>query len=175
MRGKLLCIGFRNEPLLVYDEALMCAFADEATFIIGGYPEDKPPAVDLHELAFAPHLHPYGGCLRVGDVHMRPYGILTWFEVGENAFQAGLFHKADHRDGRKYGNIPAAEALGTVILCGDGLQTVLNSSFNHKGQRISVSSPVTESIMKPRTVTSFGTRGWFTMADTVLRTEASVS
>ena len=175
MRRELLCIGFRDEPLLVDDEALVDAFADEATFIIGGDLEDKSPSVNLHELAFAPDFHSNGCRFRVGDVHVCPHGVLTGFEVGENTFQAGLLNETNHRDGRKDWNVPAAEALGAVIPCGDGLQTVLYASLNHKGQRISVSSPVTESTMKPRTVTSFGTRGWFTMADTVLRTEASVS
>ena len=41
--------------------------------------------------------------------------------------------------------------------------------------RTSVNSPVTESIIKPRTVTSEGIRGWFTIVPTVLRTDFSVS
>jgi len=141
MRGikALLQIGFREEPLLVDDEAFMGPFTDKTRLIIGGHLEDKPPAVNLDEFAFAPDLHPDGGRFRMGDVHMRSHGVLAGFEAGENALQAGLLHEPDHRDGRKDGNIPAAEALGAVLPGGDGLQTVLDSSFNHNDSGVSIS------------------------------------
>lgn len=127
-----LLIGLGLEFGGIDNETFVGAFADEAAFVISFDRENQTTAVDEGELTVAPYLHSYRCGSAMGNVNESTYGALTLVEVGEDAFEAGLFNKSYHHGGSEDFDETAADASCGEFGGDDAFEVVFYTGLNHR-------------------------------------------
>ena len=104
-----------HEARIVDDEPLMRPGPNLAGGVPDRDPEDEPPAVDLHQLRLAHHLHPDGGGRRVRHIDTRADCARSRLKAGGDAGTGGRLDQRDHRGSGEDGERPAADGLRGVV------------------------------------------------------------
>ena len=88
--------GLGHEPGIVHDEPLMGARSYLALGVMHRDPEHEPPAVDLHQLGLACHIHADRGGGRMGHIQMGAYRAGALVEERCDARARRVLDQCDH-------------------------------------------------------------------------------
>ena len=110
----------------------MEALSDEATLVVGGDFEEEAATVDFDEFAVAPDAHSDGGSGTMGDIDMGADRALAQFEIGREAFVAGLFDHGNHHGGCQDFDKTATNVCGGYLFGYHLFAVTFDSCGEHK-------------------------------------------
>lgn len=116
-RSLELRLRLGHELGIVHYESLMRSRTDLALGIGYDHLEYEPPAVDLHELGLAGHIHAYRGGCGMRYVQMGAHGARPLVEIRSHAGAGDTLYERDHRGRGEHLERAAPQCHGRIGFC----------------------------------------------------------